>query len=367
MADTPTQRDLFLAGREEAILSPTRFDRAIIDTVGSDINVVLNVAASMGEELARYMQTQLNALSLSTAFGEALDRWVFDNYQLTRKEASVAVVYLTLTRSGTDGVTIPKGSKFGTQTGINFVTQTDVSFPEFSLGPLEVLAIAEQTGTGGNVAEELITQVITPSDDPTVEVTNLEPASGGNDQENDDELKIRAREFFLNARRGTKEAIEFGALQSNRVAQATATEYLNTGSGLPGYRVQLNIADSAGQANTALAQDIVFEMDEYRALGIPVLVLPSVPQYVKIRVTGLQFTSGANTTQVLQNALNALMAEVNSTEPGATLYRSDLLKTLSAVNQLIVPEGALVEPAGDLVPLAGSVIRTTKDRIELNP
>ncbi|MCP4951047.1 MAG: hypothetical protein GY922_04280, partial [Proteobacteria bacterium] len=59
MADTPTQRDLFLAGREEAILSPTRFDRAIIDTVGSDINVVLNVAASMGEELARYMQTQL--------------------------------------------------------------------------------------------------------------------------------------------------------------------------------------------------------------------------------------------------------------------------------------------------------------------
>lgn len=367
MADVPTQRDLFLAGRAEAILSPTRFDRAIIDTEGSDVNTILNVAAAMGQECVRYLQVALNELGLATATGEALDRWVFDRYQLTRKEATNAVVTLTLTRSNTTpGFTIPAGSLFGTETGINYATQNDVSFADGVVGPLSVLAIADRTGVEGNVDDGEITQVITTLADDTVEVSNAEPATGGNEQETDDELRDRAREFFVTARRGTREAIEFGALQVGRVAQAAASETFEETTGLPGYRVLLNISDVNGQANTALASEVEESLDEFRALGVPVLVVPAVPQLINVTATGLAFEAGANTSDVLQNAANAVLALVNGLAPGATLRRADILRVLSDTSQLIVPDGALVEPSGDLVPSTGTVIRTTQDRISLS-
>jgi len=367
MADVPTQRDLFLAGRAEAILSPTRFDRAIIDTEGSDVNTILNVAAAMAQETVRYLQVSLNELGLATATGEALDRWVFDRYQLTRKEATNAVATLTLTRSNTTpGFTIPAGAQFGTETGVIFTIQNDVSFADGVVGPLSVLAIAERTGVEGNVDDDEITQVITTLVDDTVEVTNGEPAAGGNEQETDDELRDRAREFFVTARRGTREAIEFGALQVGRVAQAAAEETFQETTGIPGYRVTLNVSDTNGQANTALASEVEQELDEYRALGVPVLVIPAVPQLVNITAAGLSFTAGANTTQVLQNATNAVLAYVNGLPPGGTLRRADLFRVLSDTSQLIVPDGALSEPAGDLVPSTGTVIRTTQDRISLS-
>jgi len=366
MADAPTERDLFLAGRQEAILSPTRFDKAIIDTVGSDINIVFRVASAMGGELSRFLQVAVNELNLSTANGEALDRWVFDRYQLTRKEATAAVATLTLSRTNTTpGFTIPAGSVFGTATGINFVTTTDVAFADGQIGPLSVLAIAEQTGVAGDVEPATITQVVSALEDPSVEVTNAEAASGGNERETDDQLRDRARDFFTNARRGTRSAIEFGALDVARVTQATAAETFEETTGLPGYRVTLNISDSDGQANEALAEEVEESLDEYRALGVPVLVVPAVPQYVNISAAGLLFEAGANTSNVIQEATNRLLALVNGIAPGDTLRRADVLSALAGTSQLIVPAGALSEPAGDLVPSTGTVIRTTRDRISL--
>ena len=319
----------------------------------------------MAEEVVRYLQVTLNELSLASAKDEALDRWVYDRYQITRKEASNAVATLSLSRAGTEGFTIPAGSQFGTETGVVFITQNDVAFASGVLGPLTVVATADRTGVEGNVDSGSITQVITTPTDDTLECTNVEPAAGGQDKESDDALRDRAREFFVTARRGTRSAIEFGALQVARVAQATAIETFEETTGLPGYRVQLNVSDPNGQANQALAEEVENELDEYRALGVPVLVIPAVPQYVEISASGLQFESGANTTQVLENAANAILAQVNGTEPGATLRRADLLRVLSDTSQLIVPDGALVEPAGDLVPSTGTVIRTTRDRISL--
>lgn len=366
MADVPTQDDLFLAGRREALLSPTRFEKAIIDTEGSDVHVVLRSSAAMGEEVARYIQTVLNDLSLATARGEALDRWVFDRYQLRRREATAAVVTLRLERSDvTSGFTVPAGSKFGTTTGEVFVTQVDVPFPAGEAGPLFVVAAAERTGRSGNVVAGSITQVVTPQEDPTLTVTNDESASGGTERETDDELRARAREFFVTARRGTLRAIEFGGTSTPGVAQATAVEVFQAETGLPGYRVTLHVADAEGQANGALADAVERNLDEFRALGVPVLVTPAVPQYVNIEATGLQFEAGANTQDVLQQAANAVLALVNGLAPSATLRRSDLLATLANIPQLIVPDGALVEPSGDLVPSTGTVLRTTRDRIVL--
>jgi uncharacterized phage protein gp47/JayE len=366
VADIPTQRDLFLVGRQEGVLLPTRFTRAIIDTLGSDINTIIQIASAMGEEGVRFLQAGLNELTLANSKGEALDRLVYDLYQLSRKEATNAIVPLELTRTNTVGFTVAAGSRFGTVDGITFATLSDVAFGAGELGPFTVNATADITGVDGNVGEGSISQVITTAEDSTLAVTNPSAASGGTEQESDDDLRARARDFFVTARRGTRAAIEFGALQADRVAQATAVETLDQTTGLPGCRVQLYVSDPNGQANTALTDEVVESLDEYRALGVPVLVIPAVPQYVTIVASGLQFESGANTSQVLDDAANALVAFINATPPGEILRRADLHRVLAGVSQLIVPDGSLSEPAGDLVPTTGTVIRTTRDRVALS-
>jgi uncharacterized phage protein gp47/JayE len=367
MADVPTQVDLFDAARREALLNPTRFDTAIIDTPGSDVNVVFNVGASMGEEVARFFQAGFNKNFLSTATGEALDRWVYDRYQLTRKDATAAVALLRLTRADTSvGVTIPQGSTFATNNGVVFETTVDSVLGAGNAGPVDVNAVARRTGTEGNVAAETIVTVTSSLAVQDIEVTNVDPAAGGNEEETDDELRSRAREFFVNARRGTKSAIEFGALQVARIAQATAIENLNTTTSEPAFRVQLTISDANGQANLALAAEVEESLLEFRALGVPVSVIPAVPQYVTITAAGLLFEAGANTSRVISNARAAILGVVNGLPPGETLRRASILGALQNVNQLIVPDSALTEPVGDLVPSLGSVIRTTSDRINLS-
>jgi len=380
VADVPTQLDLFDAGRREALLSPTRFDAAIIDVPGSDVNILFNVAATMGEEVARFLQAGFNGLFLSTANGDALDRWVFDRYGLTRFEAQSAVATLQLTRADTAvGVTIPSGSTFSTIDGQVFETVVDAVFAAGNGGPLFVSAVAQRTGTEGNVAAGTIT-VVTASlpvqdilvDNPNIldeEGNIIEPgaAAGGRAAETDDEFRERARQFFVNARRGTKSAIEFGALQVPRVAQATAIENLNTETGDPGFRVQLNIADVDGQSNPALAEEVSESLDEFRALGVPVSIINAIPEYVNIVAEGLQFEAGANTAAVLSEARNRILAVVNGIPPAEILRRAAIINALESTELLIVPNDALIEPAGDLVPTLGTVIRTTADRITLSP
>ena len=233
-----------------------------------------------------------------------------------------------------------------------------------SPGPLSVTAVADQAGPVGNVPAGAVNNTVS-AFPVAVTVTNVEPAAGGRDRETDTQLRERARDFFTTARRGTRSAIEFGALQVPRVVQATAQELIQTANGHPALRVALYVADADGQANAALGAEVARSLDEYRALGVPVIAVPAVPQYVLITVQGVQYAAGADTEQVLASATNALLALVNNLAPGATLYRSAILGTLAGVAQLIVPEGALVAPAGDLVPSTGTVIRTTADRITL--
>jgi uncharacterized phage protein gp47/JayE len=182
----PTQLDLFHAGRREAVIQPTRFDKVIIDTAGSDVNIVLNASAVMGEEVVRYVAQALNALTISNASGENLDRRLIDLYNLARQTSTAAVVELELQRSSTTGLTIPAGSRFGTATGVSFTTLTDVAFPQNVLGPIYVIASCDRTGIVGNVAANTIISVMSNLNDATVTVTNPDVASGGSEGQEDE-------------------------------------------------------------------------------------------------------------------------------------------------------------------------------------
>jgi uncharacterized phage protein gp47/JayE len=365
MATLPDFDDLFTAIEREILMRPTAFNPEIVRTDGSDVNIAVAFAAAGCEEASRYGQVAIG----ETFFGiaaqisdESLDRVAYDRYQERRKQSRAALVTLEFSRTGNDGFTIPARTIVTATDGTTFSTLTDVPFPENDHGPYSVVARAEQTGTRGNVDHDTITTV-SGLEDASTTVTNPGPASGGREAETNPQFLARLYRFWLTARRGTRAAIEAGCLEV--VEQANVIEHLDS-NGSPAGRVQAIIADADGQANQALADEVLLVLEEYRGLGVPVTVYSGTPEYVRVQATGLAFQAGVNTTAVLSDARLRVVARINATLPNQTLRRATILAGLESTPGLIVPDGALIVPAGDLVPSSGGVIRSRIDFILLN-
>lgn len=366
----PTFEDLFQAGKFEALRKPTRFAPEVIDTDGSDVNVVVGVSAAMSDEVSGFTQQAFNETHLSTSIlagGEVLDRYVWDQYQIVRFGAEQSVATLAISRpSALSPVSIPAGSVIATEDGQTFETVNEAVMGTGVIGPVSVFAFSQTTGVESNVDKNTIKVKVTQFTDPDLTFTNPEPAAGGLPEETDDELGQRARDFFINARRGTRRAIQNGCVTTPGVAQATVTEFLSV-EGNPNFRVQAIISDSKGQANNALATRVKDRLEEFRALGVPVIVVAGNPQFVEIVVEGITFESGANTTVIIDQIRGQVVSAVNQLAPGEVLQVS-LIMTALRLNRLVrVPDTAIVSPVGDLFPSSGSgVIRTTSSRVSIN-
>ena len=371
MADTVTYEDLFDTGRNEAIRLPSRFAPEIVDTDGSDVNVSIAVNAAMADEVAGFLSASLVETFLSTAAqvgGEPLDRWVWDRYSLTRQAQQAAVVPVTFTRTNptAGALSIPAETQVGTADGIVFSTVTELVFPSAAnTGPQTVTATAFVAGDGGNVEAGAINTVLSTLDENGVTVTNLEPAAGGQPEETDTALAARARDFFVNARRGTAAAIFNGCVTTPGVAEANVIEDLDP-NGDPQFRVQAIISDQNGQANSALAQNVADNLQEFRALGVPVTVIGGTPEFVTIIIEGISFQATSNTNQLIDEMRGLVVSAVNDLAPGATLERSLIIQAMKFSPLVNIPDTALVTPAGDLVPSASGVLRTSNALVSIN-
>lgn len=366
MPDLPTRLDYFNIGADEIAarsalrLPAQRISASEVFTDGSDINIITASASAMADEITRQLSLRVQALFLDGASGEDLDRLVADRFSPTivRKAASPAVVTLTLTRSSGPllALSLPVGTRVKTQAGVEFALTAAAVLPAGSTGPVTAAATAVLAGVQGNVAALTLTQFSEPPADPALQVTNLEPAAGGDSTETDARLRARARDFFRTARRGTLAAIEFGALTVPGVRQAVAVEELDS-TGIPTGRVALYVADANGQANAALVSAVRSALLEYRAAGVYVDVLAALPLFVSI-VYNLRFQAGVDTTAAFAAAQTSTVAAVNALRPNATLEVSLLFSVLRTIPGVIVLDDAVVAPVGDLIPAPGQVIRT---------
>lgn len=376
VAQLPTRDEYFQIGASEAISRSMqrplgqRISRAAIFTEGTDINIILAASSAMADEGTRHLAMRLAALYLDSAEGEDLDRLVADRFspELVRKQTEKAVVDLQFSRpippSNGAPVTFNIGRKFSTASGTEYEMISVASLALNSTGPVAGRAQAVLAGTAGNAEAGTITQFVGPNEDPNVIVTNLEPASGGRDVESDESFRNRAREFYNTARRATISAIEFGALTVSGVVSASAIEETDT-DGLPTGRVYLSIADNEGRANTALKDAVLQALREWRAAGIIVTVLMSQPSFQNI-----WYQVGFRDNIDQRNAINQLKAltvnAVNLLAPGEVLERAMLFALAKSVPGLIVLDGALLAPLGDVFPAPDQTIKTSFDRVTVN-
>lgn len=377
--DLPTRLDLFSRGRAYIQRTARKINPALVDVEGTNANIYVSVAAILASAVVRAIGYEASKLMLDSAQGVDLDRLVFDRYRFTRKGASPSRCDVTISRPtfAAGAGTIPVGTRFKAGP-IEFVTTTAAS-----LGATDLTTVARvrsvKAGADTRAPAGAINAFARIGDlwDRSLVVTNGEAAAGGEDAEKDEPFRERARAFKRASARGTLSAIEFGAMTVDGVAYAVASEisagvfdaafaggYRDLPSFIPARIVELYIADTSGVASRALAADVETALLEWRAAGVTVIVRTSLPQIVPV-VVRVSYRANVDTVS-LQNAIRqAIVSFVSTLPPNRTLYVSDLVDVLKRFSDVgvIVEDGAVVSPAGDLVPDVGRSIRTTVEAV----
>lgn len=357
-----TRLDFFAIGRDFVRSRSNKIDPAQVDIEGSDVNIVVGINSVLAAQVMEQLSYRTASLLLDGAEGDDLDRYAFDRYSLTRKGASSALTTVQITRltfAGGAG-TVPIGTTVKTTTAVEYITTTSASFGATDLASrADVRAV--QAGKATQVGANQIVQFGSPGDlfDKSLLVNNAEAAAGGEDAEDDETFRARIRDFWRTARRGILAAIEFGALTVPGVVSAQAIEALTNGA-QPARVVNLYIADISGVASAALAEAVKTTLNDFRAGGIAVLISTSLPLLVDITLK-LSFRANVDTATITDNVKAALVEFVNSVPVNGTLYLADIYSVLRRYVEdgLIVDDGTVVAPTGDLVPDVGQTIRTT--------
>lgn len=375
MADFPAFQELFRVGRDEILTRNSSLTREVIEREGSDANAIVAGEAAVGDEVIGQLTKVAAGLYLDSAKGQDLDRLVFDRYGLTRKPASPAMgsVVFTTTAPAPGAFSIPLGTKLQAIDGEQFITTAAASFAAASTGPVTVAVRSVLAGASQQAANNTITSIVTQiSGQPTdLRVNNTVATAGADDEEKDESLRDRARQFFTTARRGTLAAIRVAALGVPGVRTATAFEVIDV-FGRPAKAVQLVVSDAftdqlvnvnptpaTYQAQSQVLSTTVFNaLEDVRAAGIFVDV--SVAQVVLQGVTlGLRFLAGVNVDTVALKARAIVAATINSQRPGQAMTISSLISALQLITGLIVTGQEIISPAGDVVAEPLQVLRTS--------
>ncbi len=188
-----------------------------------------------------------------SAEGKNLDK-LLPYAGITRILADYAMGEVVLT--GTPNYTQEAGFIVGTQSDINFETIEDVTLDESGIGTVQV--VATEIGSRGNVGANAITVIVEPNADIEL-VNNIEPTTGGRENETDQEARERADITTEGMGSGTVASIntELLKIDTVRAAHVNENDTLTTNSyGTPGKALQAFVL---GGSDEEVAQAILYK------------------------------------------------------------------------------------------------------------
>lgn len=312
-------------------------------------------AGAMADAAIRFTVQALKETFLDGAKGAALTKLVNDHLNIQRAPATSSQVACTFTRAGggaagsmLTGYVVGSAFDLAGNT-VLYTLDADVTFGAGDNGPHVQTATAQVVGRAGNVGVGKVTRMVGNVFSSLVTVTNASVAAGGNDEESDDELRVRARNFSQTLRKGTLGALEFGAQQVPSVRIARATEDI-------GGIVTLVVTDSDGGSTAQMVLDVVVELENWRSAGSLVNVVGG--SALVVDVTGqLIALQGVDTSVLGPVAASAIAGRMLKLRQGETLY----LDTIKAAGISVDPDALealiLSTPMVDVVPGPAQVIR----------
>lgn len=368
-----THAQYFEIATREMLAANPALSEDVIRTEGTDYNTIANGIAAAAAEVSYQVSERDRAAYLDTATAEALSRWVNDRYGITRKGATAAVVEVSLVRLGSaSNLTVPAGTTIRTAAGVKFRTDVALSFVTGGDTSQVVQLTSTAAGRSQNVLAGALIQFEGGAPETGMTIVQAEAAAGGNDRETDEQLKARARSFFINARRAIVSAIVQGALDVPQVREAAAWEDLDP-QGNPAGSVSLIIADESGASNSTLTAAVVANLLEWRPAGVPVTVTGATVVYADIAATAT-WAQGAGTAANKAILVQAIVARVNTLDPNGAPTAADAPAQCLLTPGLIEKAGdsvpgllrlVVTSPAGIEAPDHGRVIRTSTGRVAI--
>jgi hypothetical protein len=313
-------------------------------------------AGAMADVVLRYAAQAFKETFLDGARGDALTARASDQHNTERNTATPATVTLRFTRtSGGAGGTINGGTTVATAidpsgSEVRFTTDGPQVVAGAANGPFNVAATCTVTGPSGNVSAGAVTRIVDTLFDNTFTVTNPAAAGGGNEVEQDPQLRVRARTFWKTLRKATLAAIEYGALQVPSVRIAKAIEDDTTGD------VTLVVSDEDGNSSAQMISDVELELESWRAAGVFVLVTGGQP--LLIDVIGTMDVDAGVDPAVLAPLVNAaITSRMKKQRQGELLH----LDSIKAAGIAVDPDGInainLSTPTATVEPASYQVVR----------
>lgn len=350
----PTFSELYERGQAAGLLQADGKITELSFQDGFMFDILLGIAASLGEELDSNSFRRLLSTFISTAEGAELGTLADDHYGLTPQGSVKALVPLSLSRDdASESLLIPFGALFSGAGGVQFAVSSDV----LMLGTSEtVTAEAVLAGHTGNVPIGSIGSVVDPGlASAGISVDNEEPAAGGRDAETDDQFRQRVRDFLASLTKGVCAAVEFGA----KSVPGVDNVFVDEDAGPPGI---VYVADVTGLSNTALVEAVKLELLNWRAAGITFDV---VAASVFVPDIDLSLVIPANSSltsfEIKQRVTTAVLAYVNGLNIGDTLERSEIEQAAKATG--VITKATANSPVGDLDPSDGQLFRITAANI----
>lgn len=366
----PSFDELMNIGKAEAILKkPTLGIR-----IGDITEMLIAGAAAMADRVIGWFAERIAATFLDGASGDDLTQLAADHWAIQRRAATEALGTVTFTRSGADATlqTLPIGTVVATErdsqgNDIQFVTTQAATWAISTNGARTVNTEAVVAGVSGNLsAANLVSRIISSSPPGgTYTITASTLPAGGSEEETDEELRDRVRLYPTTLRRGTPGALEYGAKSVESIAVAKASAVQDT-TGL----VTVYVSDASGnstgttkQVDPATVDDgtmtakVAVELYEWACAGALVNVTGGSIQTVNITVT-ITVRLGIDVAQLISDIQDSVSARVNKLNIGETLYLTDIVNAVKAVDPDNIVNVVVNLPLTDTAPTTpGNIIR----------
>lgn len=310
--------------------------------VGSAIRTLCESIAIQFEEF--YFSMKQNVLY-------AIENSVYDSFGFNLKIAEAASGYVTVAFEEPlpSSLTFPKGTVFCTAAiyGYIYFESTEEHYAEQGLVSTMIPVVCKTPGTIGNVPAGAITTIVT-TNAIIKSVSNESAFTNGLNEETTTERKKRFQNYIKTLARGTVDAIIYGCLEVEGVTGAWCDDkYI-------GY-VKLYAHNAEGELPNELKQAIINNLQNYRAGGIEVEVLPIVKRPIDL---SLKILIGNDYDTETYSLLiqSSIISWLNEYSVAKNLYMSDVIHTIKTVYEDIVVN-ILIENGSDVQLAENELVR----------
>lgn len=331
----------------------THSNRLVDFSSGSVLRTLLESVASEMEEF--YFRTYAN-------FNWAVENSLYESFSFERREAIPAYGELNIkfNMALQSDLQIPIGTRFATRYEINnkqivFETKEMYIVPEGTT-ETSITVTCTDAGTIGNVNKDTITVMLNPISNVST-VTNPQRFLTGREAETLAERKQRFSQYVATRARGTKAAILYGTLE---IPQITGAYVDDSQIGI----VAVYCHDANGDLPNDIKAEVESNLENYRAAGIPVMVMPVVkitPDVVIDLYVDGQYNNQSYADYIQQQVENYLDNFVIAKD----LFRSDLNTFVRNLDPVGIKNCIIQTPSKDITIANSELVRSGNITINL--